>query len=168
MNINFFYPQKTTGLTCSAFGLCLLALALMVGCSGNYGRVAWDAEVTKAFKNNQVQPDYKYYYYGDISRYYAIVGLDPKWELRSRIWQKLEPDTEKFNEATFWIWDNPYYYPHDPRGAHILDSSGNKVGVYYSSLIYVTIKFEPNNQVRVMPDTAFNWGPDDNGIRNIP
>ena len=72
MKIRFFY-------------LCfiLLALVMMFGCTANYGRIQWDADVTEAFKTNQVNPDYQYYYYGVGMQTYAVVGLDPKLEMDS-------------------------------------------------------------------------------------
>ena len=140
-------------------GLGLIALVLIVGCSGSYGRVQWDADVTEQFENNQAQPQYRYYYHGVGMQTYAVVGLDPKFEMQSKIWRDLATDTEDFKVVTSRIWDNDYYFPHYPKGAYILDTNGEKVGVYYSSLIYVTIKFQPEGRVMVIPDNAFLMGP---------
>ena len=133
----------------------------MFGCTGNYGRIQWDADVTEAFETNQVNPDYQYYFYGVGMQTYAVVGLDPKWEMNSIMWRSLQSDTEEFKVTTSRIWDNDYVAPYYPRGAHIIDASGDRVGVYYSSLIYPTVKFETENQVSVILDTAFLWGPGD-------
>lgn len=140
--------------------LGLLAVALIAGCSADYGRIRWDEDITRSFKTHQVQTDYNYYYYGIGMRVFAVVGLDPELEMQSRIWRELSPDTEELTVAISRIWDNPYYAPYHPRGAYIVNPAGEKVGVYYSSLIYVTTKFESENRVSIIPDTAFLWGPD--------
>jgi hypothetical protein len=82
--------------------------------------------------------------------------------MESKMWRELATDTADFKVATSRIWDNPYYSPHDPRGAIIMNPDGEKVGIYYSSLIYVTIKFQPENHISVIPDKAFLGGPDGN------
>ena len=63
--------------------------------------------------------------------------------------------------TTSRIWDNDFHVPYIARGAHIIDNSGDTVGVYYSSLIFPTVKFQSDNQVMVILDTAFLWGPGD-------
>jgi hypothetical protein len=59
------------------------------------------------------------------------------------------------------MWDNYTQLPEYPRGAIIMDPDGEKAGVYFSSLRFVSIKFKPENQVMVMLDTTFLWGPDE-------
>jgi hypothetical protein len=162
MKIRYLYFIRTIAKVIFMFSLGMLTLVCGVGCSQDYGRIQWDEGVTQFFKAHQVQPGYKYYYYGVGMRVFAIVGLDPELKLESKMWRELATDSEEFEVATSRIWDNPYYYPHDPRGASILNPDGEKVGVYYSSLIYVTIKFQPENHVSVIPDTAFLGGPDGN------
>ena len=160
MKIGHSFPKTAAENFYFGCSVCLLALVLFASCSQNYGRIRWDEGVTQSFQSHQVQPGYKYYYYGIGMRVFAIVGLEPELKLKSKMWRELATDSEDFKVATSRIWDNPYYYPHDPRGASILNPDGEKVGVYYSSLIYVTIKFQPENHVSVIPDTAFLGGPD--------
>jgi hypothetical protein len=152
-----FCPKKTTSKPFIAFLSGLLAFVLAAGCAGSYGRFAFDENVTDAFKTYQVPPDLKFYYYGVNNRHYAIVGLDPKWELRSRIWRPIDPQTEEFKKAVRYIWEIEIRPPYYPRGSNIFDNEGNKVGVYYSSL-YATVKFGPDNQIQVMPDSGFHEG----------
>lgn len=135
----------------------LLAFALAAGCTGSYGRVAFDENVADAFKTFQVPADYKYYYYGVNNRHYAILGLDPKWKLQSRIWRQIDPQTEKFKEAVKYMWEIENYPPYYVRGSYIFDNEGNKVGVYYSSF-YATVKFGSDNRIEVIPDTVHHEG----------
>ncbi|MBW2487682.1 MAG: hypothetical protein JRE72_09690, partial [Deltaproteobacteria bacterium] len=96
----------------------------------------------------------------------AIIGLNPELELRSKVWRELSSDTEDFSLATSRIWYNYTELPEDPRGAIIQNPSGEDVGVYFSSIRFVSIKFQPNNRVMVMLDTTpITGGPDNYRIR---
>ncbi len=161
MGIKFSYLKQLTAKTVLASILGFLALVLFVGCAGNFGRIHWDEDVTRAFEANQVEPSYNFYQYTIGMRVFAIVGLDPKLELQSRMWRELATDTEEFKVATSRMWDNYTQLPEYPRGAIIMDPDGEKAGVYFSSLRFVSIKFKPENQVMVMLDTTFLWGPDE-------
>ena len=134
-----------------------LILCLMIsGCFENYGRLKHNPEVTHAFKNNQVAPDYKYYYYGRTNQPYAIVGIDHTYHMRSRVWREVDHDTEQFKEMVYWVWDvGPWLYP--LRGAYITDPNGKRVGIWYSSIQFAAVRFEKDNRIVVMPDTPFLW-----------
>ena len=74
MQLNFKYGRLLK--FCAAFGV-LVASTMLSGCFENYGRLKHNHEVTRAFQTYQVEPDYKYYYYGRTNMPYAIVGLTP-------------------------------------------------------------------------------------------
>ena len=152
-----FCLKKATSKPFIAFLFGLLAFTLAAGCAGSYGQVTFDDNVTDAFKAGQVPSDLKFYYYGVNNRHYAIVGLDPKWELKSRLWSQIDPQTEKFKEAVKNMWEIERFPPYSLRGSKIFDNEGNQVGVYYSSL-YATVKFGSDNQIQVMPDTVHSEG----------
>jgi len=133
-----------------------LVLAIMAGCAGNYGRYHRDAEILQDFLNNKVPPDYKYYYYGFDTRPYAVIGVEKKYDAGSSLWREVEPNTEKFSSMIRWIWGD---YGYSPYAARILDPSGNPVGVLYTSIREVAIKFSGDNRIVVMPHTPFLWGP---------
>jgi hypothetical protein len=143
--------QTARTLTCPA-----LVILLLAGCTADYGRLQRDADVKQAFESNQVPSDYKYYYYGFISRPYVVFGIEPKYEMDSHMWRELEPDTAEFEEAIRWIWED---YGYDRFGADILDPSGKKVGIMYTSIYEIAIEFGPENQIEVIPHTPFLWGP---------
>lgn len=142
-----------------ALSLGLLTLVLFAGCSQNYGRIHWDEAVTGAFETAKVDPNYRYYYYGVGMQTYAIVGLEPKWEMNSKMWRQLQADSEEFKVTASRIWSDTFYAPYRARGGNIVNPEGEKVGIYYSSLSYPTVKFEPENQVMVILDTPFMYGP---------
>ena len=143
----------------------LLLMVLMAGCAGNYGRYNHDAEILQGFLNNKVPPDYRYYYYGFDTRPYAVIGIEKKYDAGSNLWREVEPNSEKFHKMIRWIWGD---YGYSPFAARIFDPSGNPVGVLYTSIQEVAIKFSGDNRIVVMPHTPFLWGPAVNGSHSGP
>ena len=142
--------------------MCFLLAALAGGCAGNYGRYKLDAEVLQSFRDNQVPSDYKYYYYGFDTNPYAVVGVEKKYDAGSNLWREVEPNTEKFKNMIRWMWGD---YGYSPFAARILDPAGNPVGVLYTSVREVAIKFSGDNRIVVMLNTPFLWGP---AVNNNP
>ena len=131
-------------------------ILLAVGCSSKYGRLRHDVEVQAAFETSQVPMDYQYYYYGD-SEPYVIFGIEPKFQMNSKMWRDVSPDTEEFREMIRFLWEDYNYYKF---GADIQNPSGDKVGIMYTAIRETTVKFGDNNQIVVMPNTPFLWGPE--------
>ncbi len=162
MDIRYLHCEKTTAKTIFMFSLGLSALIWLSGCAKNYGRIHWDDSLTQAFQTYQVERDYNFYQYNVGTRVFAIVGLDPKLELRSNIWRELSSDTEDFEVAIDRIWYNFTKIPRTPRGAFIRDPGGENVGVYFSSIRFLSVEFKPDNRVQLLLDTTpFLGGPDD-------
>ena len=134
----------------------LIASTLISGCFENYGRLKRDSELTRAFQSYQIEPDYKYYFYGPSNYPYAIIGIDPAYHISSKVWREVDPGTEQFKKMLYWVWSDDYYSPIS--GASILSPTGEKVGIWYSSIWFAAIRFEENNRIAVMPDTPFLRG----------
>ncbi len=141
-------------------GFCFLITVMVSGCLGTYGRLHWDPQVTTAFKTHEVQKDFNYYYYGVGNRTFAMAGISNDYVMESKMWREVQPDTEEFKGLISRAWENSYYQPYDPRGAHILNPEGKQVGIWYSSLRFVTVKFGENNRIILIPDTPFLGGPE--------
>ena len=138
--------------------LGIFILTLVGGCSGNYGSYKRDARVQQAFESGQVPLEYQYFYYGYDSQPYVIFGVEPKYEMNSKMWKKVSADTSELKEMARWIWEDFEYYKF---GADILDPEGNKVGVLYTAIRETTVKFGDNNQISIIPNSPFLWGPDE-------
>jgi hypothetical protein len=136
--------------------LAVVLLTLLVGCSAKYGSLKRDAQVQQAFETNQVPAEYNYYYYGD-SEPYVVFGIEPKYEMQSKMWRELTPGTEDFKETIRWVWEDYWYYKF---GANILDPEGKKVGILYTAILETSVKFVDDNRIVVMPNTPFLRGPD--------
>ena len=136
--------------------VALFAAAMITGCLESYGRIKRSPELTQAFQSYTVEPDYKYYYYGLTNYPYAIIGIDPAYHISSKVWREIDPATEEFEKMVYSVWGGDYYS--SISGADILSPTGKKVGVWYSSIWFVAIRFEENNRIAVMPDTPFIRG----------
>ena len=141
-------------------GFCFFIAAMVSGCLGTYGKLHWDPQVTTAFQSYEVQKDFNYYYYGVGNRTFAIAGITPDYVLESRMWREVKQEPEAFKSLVSRAWENSYYMPYNPRGAYILSPEGKQVGVWYSSLRFVTVKFGNNNRIVLIPDTPFLGGPE--------
>lgn len=136
--------------------IAIAFLSLIVGCTGRFGSLKRDVEVQQAFEANQVPMEYKYYHFSD-SEPYVIFGIDPKYTMDSKMWRDASPDTDEFKEMIRFIWEDYGYYKF---GANILDPNGNKVGIMYTAIRATSVKFVDDNQIVVMPNKPFLWGPD--------
>ena len=140
-------------------GLCCFIIFALSGCFENYGRLHWNPQVTSNFQNNTVEKDFKYYHYGIGNRTFAIAGVAPEYNIKSRIWREVPKDTEALEGFVSRAWINHAYKPYHPQGAFILDPAGQQVGTWYSSLRFVTVRFNENKRIELMPDTPFLGGP---------
>jgi hypothetical protein len=120
-----------------------LALFLLSGCaSGSYGRLAFDREVTRMFTDNAVPADHRYYTIGRSGMPYAIVGIAPEYELVTRWWEPVTPNTTEFASKVDFIWEpHVWYQVYPAQGCWILNPAGEKIGVWYSMY--------PSTKVRV-------------------
>jgi hypothetical protein len=138
----------------------LIASTAITGCLGTYGKLHWDPQLAAAFQTHQVRKDFNYYYYGVGNQIYAIVGISTDYVFESKMWREARPDEEAFKALISRAWYNDFYSPHDPEGAYILNPEGKQVGIWYSSLRFVTVKFGENNRIVLIPDTPFLGGPE--------
>jgi hypothetical protein len=137
--------------------LAMVIPALLFSCSARYGSLKLDPQAQEEFESNRVPTEYKYYYYGFSSEPYVVFGIEPDYVVNSRMWREAAPDTEEFKEMIRWIWAD---YGYQKFGADILDPTGKKVGILYSAISQISVKFMDDNQIVVMPNSPFLWGPD--------
>jgi hypothetical protein len=138
-------------------GACILLPAFMGGCMASYGNYARDSEVFDAFNNDQAPLNYHYYYYHSGSFPIAVIGVEKKYNVPSKMWREVEPGTEKFKYMIKWIWED---YGYSRFAARINDTTGNQVGIMYTSIREVAIKFTDDNKIEVMLHAPWLWGPE--------
>ena len=151
-------PKKPAVCKTMSFTMILALVYLFSGCSGMYGSYKRDAEIYQAFQSEQVNRNYTYYYNGVGNQVYAIIGIEPKYQIHSKFWREVKPDTEEFKNLTNKIWAD---YGYRTYGADLLDPAGNKIGIVYTSIYEVVVKFLGDHQIEVMLGTPYLWGPGD-------
>jgi hypothetical protein len=129
----------------------LLSLLLIWGCaSGPHGGLAYDREVTRMFSGNSVPADYRYYNTGRSGMPYAIIGIDPQYQLITRWWDPVTPNTTEFKKLVDFIWKPDIWYRIEPaQGAWILSPAGEKIGVWYSMYPSTAITVKEGHQVDI-------------------
>jgi len=132
----------------------ILLVPLLTGCLANFGNYNRDRDVFRAFNTDQVPADYHYYYHSG-SEPIAVIGVDKKYNAGSKMWREVDPDSQKFRDMIYWIWED---FGYTRFGARINDPAGNQVGIMYTAVREVAFKFTDDNRIIVMPNTPFLWG----------
>ena len=127
------------------FSLMLIAFS---GCSmSNYGQLKSNPEVTQAFENYQISPGYKYYYRGTYGSPIAIVGINNNYQLNSRLWVQIDPESKDFRTLINKVSLQGTGGTTHPWGFTILDNAGNDVGVWYSAIRAAAVKIDEKGQI---------------------
>ena len=149
MKSNAIISSNKTTVRIGLIAISAFIMIVLSGCLQNYGRLNRDVQIRQAFESNQVPSQYEYFFFGNSNWPYAVMGLDPDYNLHSRIWRTVEPDTAEFRHMTRFVWADYNYYPY---GANILDPQGQKIGIIYTSSWMAAIKIDKDTKtVEVMP-----------------
>lgn len=127
----------------------LLTSIFMEGCA-SYGQLRRAPDVTQMFRSNTVPEDYRYYTIGRTDLPYAIIGIAPRYHLVTDHWEPVEPNTQTFARRVRGIWIPQIWDRLESgQGAWILDSTGHRIGIWYSMYPHTVIKVEPGHRVEV-------------------
>ena len=149
MNFYSIFLQKRIFSITRLLTISVIVMIFISGCLENYGRVRRSPDVQKMFETGQLPSEYNYHFYGLRSHPHAVMGLEPGWTLRSKIWRKVELSTEEFRYMTKWVWEDLGYYKY---GAEILDPEFEKIGIIYTSSFMAAVKVDKDSKtVEVMP-----------------
>ncbi len=149
MNFYSIFLQKRIFSITRLLTISVIVMIVISGCLENYGRLRRSTEVQKMFETGQLPSEYNYHFYGLRSHPNAVMGLEPGWTLRSKIWRKVELSTEEFRYMTKWVWEDLGYYKY---GAEILDPEFEKIGIIYTSSFMAAVKVDKDTKtVEVMP-----------------
>ena len=140
--------KKHMGRLPGAIILFLMVLTALVGCSmANYGKLKSNSEVAQAFEAYQILPDHKYYYRGTFSRPFVIAGINKNFELNSKLWVEIDPQTKDFRTLIDRVSLQGTGRATRPWGFTILDHSGRDVGVWYSAIRAASVEVNENGQI---------------------
>jgi len=123
--------------------------------SFKYGKLKRDRDVNRKFQTYKVLSTHKYYTSGIAKIPYAIIGVDKKYKLRPGMWREVQLTTPLLRS---WIskMDNIYGYP--PYGSIILDDTGQKIGIWYSSKQWTTVIIEEDNEIAILAPEPPGFG----------
>ena len=143
-----------------AFILFFMFLTILSGCrTANYGRLESNPDLTRAFEAYQSMPDHTYYSRGSASRPFVIVGIHKDFELKSKLWVEVDPQSKDFRSTIDRISVQGMGGTTRPWGFRIFDHSGRKVGVWYSASRAAAVEVNENNQiVKLTPITMGTVG----------
>ena len=143
----------------SSLVFLITALALLIGCSGTFGKYKRSDEVTKTYETYQVLPDYNYYYSGSNINPEAVLGIQKSYTLTSAdLWIAVTLDAKQLK---YWVETMQKNIARPPDGYYILDNKGKPVGIYYTRWDTGPVEMQGENQVEVyLPDKdTFNRNP---------
>ena len=128
--------------------LFFMFLTILGGCAmSNYGRLESNSDITRAFETYQIMPDHTYYYRGTFSRPFVIVGINKNFELNSKLWVEIDPQSKDFRTLIDRVSLQGSGSTTRPWGFRILDHSGSAVGVWYSAIRAAAVEVNENGQI---------------------
>ena len=133
-----------------------VAMAMLISaCSiANIGWLRNSEEVDRAFATTQVSPNYRYWYLYLENSPYAVLGLNREYRIEDISWTEVEPSSEVFRKVVGLVESFPVPGSRT-HGAYILDSKGERIGVWYSSMS-AGITVDPDTKV-VSITTGTPW-----------
>ena len=152
----------TKNITRVNFAVAAFVGILISACSiGSVGRLRNSEEVSRSFAALQVSSNYRYWYLYLENSPYAVVGLNREYRIEDISWTEVEAGSEVFRKVVGLVesFPVPGYITY---GAYILDSKGERIGVWYSSM-GAGITIDPNTKV-VSITTLMPWVDDDNWL----
>ena len=125
---------KKMGIGIISGVLIALMLTLNGGVAASAGKksrtgVVTSREATDIWHSYEIRPDYNYYFTGPTSQPDFIIGIDKKYRLTSKLWKPVDLTPEMLKKWFNYIRPR-VGYSQDPYGAFIVDSQGNRVGLF--------------------------------------
>jgi len=118
---------------------------VFAGNPGEFAVILEDPAVKNIFKLKQLPSEYNYYYTGRSNLPYAVIGIDPKYTLNSKHWNKIESADQiiKKIDHLMPIENLRVIY------GRILDRDNNQIGLWFSEYYHTIIIFGTNNRLTV-------------------
>jgi hypothetical protein len=133
--------------------ILLLALSMLLGCSGNYGHIQKSREAGRSFENLQISGDHIYYYSGPAARPYAVIGIHEDYTLKTRLWKRIDLTSDQLRMWLSLGMQGTLGSP--PSGSYIFGPDGQKIGIWYSIFNHTVVKMENDNVVVVHPPSSY-------------
>lgn len=131
-----------------------MAILISACLIANIGWLRNSEEVSRGFATLQVSPNYRYWYLYLENSPYAVVGLNREYRIEDISWTEVEAGSEVFGKVVGLVESFPVPGS-STYGAYILDSKGEQIGVWYSSM-GAGITIDPNTKL-VSIATRMPW-----------
>ncbi|MBW1987997.1 MAG: hypothetical protein JRI97_00485 [Deltaproteobacteria bacterium] len=139
--------------------VAVVALSLAVGCAAkNTGYLDRDMEAAEMFEERNVLNGYTYYYTGSSVDPEAIIAIKDEWRLKTRLWKKVSPMTEKQLDRWLDNMNRNIRRAVFNKGAVIRGPQGEQIGLWYSSYNWTSIIADPGEKT-VMVDPPSEGDP---------
>jgi len=138
----------------------LLLGLLLAGCvqTGPVGRWEPDAAVERQFRAGKVFPGHTYYFYGSEVLPDAILAIDNRYTLKTKVWSRVEISEKMMADWAYWISTEiqvacPY------RGGVLFGPGGERIGVWWTRKDRTVIRMPEPGVVQVYAPYNFRSSP---------
>jgi hypothetical protein len=125
--------------------LYLVMLLFLSGCTGSFGKIQLNQYLSSSYKDTLQIEEFNYYYCGRSGLPYAVIGIDKKYKFNDRVWHKINTLDDLFLNIEN-VADSPENY-YKMTVADILDTTGDKIGVWFSYYYYTVVKVNQDNNI---------------------
>ena len=132
----------------------LLTPAVHAGLFDAYAKFKKDPEIRDTFRETKALPNLNYFYTGRSNLPYAVIGIDPKYVLESRFWNKIETRDMVIDKVDHLMPVPPF----NMAASIILDANGNQIGIWFSYYTSTIVKFGKDHTLTIYsPYTPNRW-----------
>jgi len=132
----------------------VLIVVCLCGClpyqDTGFGTITTSRDAGILFESLTVLPDYQYYYSGSDAKPDAIIGIRNGYLLATRYWKPVRLTPDRLDS---WIDSMAEHrgYTLGINGGIILDSVGEKIGIWYSPFDRTRVRMVGKSTVSVFP-----------------
>ena len=127
--------------------LCAIVLvpAVSAGPFDDFAKFKRIPEMRSYIIGTQALPDYNYYYTGRSHLPYAVIGVDKKFDLNSKFWNKIDTREMVADKVDGLMPTHPYKLS----VSRILDLGGKQIGIWFSYYPSTIVKFGQDSNIIV-------------------
>lgn len=127
-------------------------IIVLSGCAqgGPTGKWTKDSNDAGIFESKTLLKDHTYYFIGNQVTPDAIIAIDNKYTLQTKVWTRVDITQKMLDDWMYWIRTDsnivcPYY------GGAIMTPDGQKAGIWYSKKLITTVTSPEPGVIQVYP-----------------
>ena len=142
---------------CRLYCICrvlvlLFALSPLSGCvqSGPVGKWETNGDATRVFESKTLLQDHTYYFRGSEGTPDAVIAIDNRYTLQTKVWSKVAITQEILDDWMYWLnVDASILCPYV--GGVIITPDGDTAGIWYSNKRVTAVKTPEPGVLQVYP-----------------